>query len=127
MKRRSFIQKATLGGAGFLFLKDSFAYELGSIQPLPSLKGKKAIFVYGGWEGHEPELCRDIFVPWMRESGCEVTISDSLDIYTDKQLMDSLDFIVQLWTMGQIEKEQSDGLLEAVRRGVGIAGWHGQL
>ena len=28
-----------------------------------SLRGKKVLYVYGGWEGHEPEKCRDIFVP----------------------------------------------------------------
>ena len=27
---------------------------------------KKALFVYGGWPGHEPAKCRDIFVPWLQ-------------------------------------------------------------
>jgi len=29
--------------------------------------------------------------------------------------------------MGKIEKEQEKGLLDAVKRGVGITGWHGGL
>lgn len=41
--------------------------------------------------------------------------------------MNSVDLIVQIWTMGQISKEQEQGLLEAVKSGVGIAGWHGGL
>ena len=91
------------------------------------LKDKKSLFVWGGWNGHEPEQCRDIFVPWMRQLGAEVTVADNLDVYTDKELMDSLDFIVQIWTMGQITGKQERGLLEAIKRGVGIAGWHGGL
>jgi type 1 glutamine amidotransferase len=88
---------------------------------------KKVLFVYGGWEGHEPVKCRDLFVPWMRSLGWDVTVSDSQAPYADKGLMGSLDLVVQTWTMGTIEKEPLQGLLEAVKGGVGIAGWHGGL
>ncbi len=93
----------------------------------PEMKGKKVLFVYGGWKGHEPEKCRDIFVPWMESKGAEVIVYDNLDCYTDSVLMSGLDLIVQIWTMGTISREQEKGLLEAVKRGVGIAGWHGGL
>ena len=92
-----------------------------------SLQGKKVLFVWGGWEGHEPEKCRDIFVPWMELEGAEVIVSDSLGVYTNEDLMGSLDLVVQVWTMGKISKEQEEGLLKAVKNGVGIAGWHGGL
>lgn len=92
-----------------------------------SLKGKKVLFVYGGWEGHDPVLTRDLFVPWMRSEGAEVVVSDKLDAYTDSTLMNSLDLVVQIWTMGTITKEQEKGLLTAVKRGVGLAGWHGGI
>jgi type 1 glutamine amidotransferase len=88
---------------------------------------KRALFVYGGWEGHEPVKCRDLFVPWMKSLGWDVTVSDSQDVYADGDLMGSLDLVVQIWTMGTIEKENLQGLLEAVKGGVGIAGWHGGL
>ncbi|MCF8345983.1 MAG: ThuA domain-containing protein [Bacteroidales bacterium] len=91
------------------------------------LKGKRVLFVWGGWEGHEPEKCRDIFVPWMESEGAAVIVSDSLGVYTDSELMSSIDLIVQVWTMGSITGKQESGLLEAVRSGVGIAGWHGGL
>lgn len=97
--------------------------ELGSAGP----KEKSALFVYGGWEGHQPVECRGLFVPWMESLGWNVTVSDSQDAYADKKLMGSLDLVVQVWTMGTIEKENLKGLLEAVRGGVGIAGWHGGL
>lgn len=91
------------------------------------LKGKKVLFVYGGWEGHDPEQTKDIFVPWMRSEGAVVVVSDNLDAYTDSTLMNSLDLVVQIWTMGTITNEQEKGLLNAVRRGVGLAGWHGGI
>ena len=32
---------------------------------------KKALIVWGGWEGHEPKKCVDIFAPWLVEQGFE--------------------------------------------------------
>ncbi len=88
---------------------------------------KSALFVWGGWEGHEPKQCVDIFAPFLREQGYAVEISDTLDAYLDADMMKSLSLIVQAWTMGTITKEQEKGLLEAVASGVGLAGWHGGL
>ena len=86
---------------------------------------KKAIMVWGGWEGHEPKQCVDIFAPILEQEGFAVTISDTLDTYKDRDLMAEQDLVVPAWTMGQIEGEQEQGLLAAVDRGAGVAGWHG--
>ena len=86
-----------------------------------------ALVVWGGWEGHEPKQCADIFVPILESKGFKVIVSDSLDSYLDKELMDSLDLIVPAWTMGSITEEQEAALLEAVKSGTGIAGWHGGM
>ncbi len=88
---------------------------------------KKAIMVWGGWEGHEPKQCADIFAPILEADGFAVTISDTLDTYKDQDLMAEQDLVVPTWTMGQIEGEQEQGLLAAVDSGVGIAGWHGGM
>lgn len=93
----------------------------------PSLQGKKVLFVYGGWEGHDPIETSLLFVPWMRTEGADVTVSNTLDSYLDEELMESLDLIVQIWTMGEISKKQEKALLDAIKRGVGIAGWHGGI
>jgi hypothetical protein len=97
--------------------------------PRPAARAtrKRALFVWGGWPGHQPDRCRDIFVPWLKSVGFDVRVSDTLDAYLDQPLMKSVDLIVQIWTMGTIKKEQLKGLLEAVRGGAGIAGWHGGL
>lgn len=92
-----------------------------------SLEGKKVLFVYGGWEGHEPRQCMEILKPWLESQGADVVLSGSLDSYTDEALMSSLDLIIQTWTMGHLTGEQESGLTKAVRGGVGLAGWHGGL
>ena len=93
-----------------------------------STKAKSILFVYGGWEGHEPEKCRDLLVPWLKSNGYKVTVSPSLDSYLDTTLMSSIDLIIQIYTMSTITKEQEAGLLKAVKEdGVSIAGWHGGL
>ena len=86
---------------------------------------KSALFVWGGWEGHEPKRCVDIFAHLLQEQGYEVEISDTLDSYLDQDQMKSLSLVVQVWTMGTITDAQQRGLLEAVESGVGFAGWHG--
>ena len=88
---------------------------------------KAALMVWGGWEGHEPRQCVDVFEPYLREQGYEVEVSDTLEVYTDERKMKALDLIVPVWTQGEITREQETGLLEAVKGGVGIAGWHGGM
>ena len=88
---------------------------------------KSALVVWGGWEGHEPKQCADIFAPYLQQQGYEVEVSDTLDAYLDKDRMMSLSLVVPIWTMGTITGEQQAGLLEAVSSGVGIAGWHGGM
>jgi type 1 glutamine amidotransferase len=88
---------------------------------------RTALVVWGGWDGHQPKQCVDVFIPWLQEQGFAVTVSDSLDVYCNQPVMSSLSVIVPCWTMGTISGEQEKGLLEAVRGGVGIAGWHGGM
>jgi hypothetical protein len=93
----------------------------------PQAAKKKVLFVWGGWEGHEPKQCVDIFAPYLEKQGFEVEISHSLDSYLDAAKLKSLDLIVQAFTMATITPEQEKGLEEAVKGGVGLAGWHGGL
>ncbi len=88
---------------------------------------KSALFVWGGWEGHEPKQCVDIFAPLLRAEGYEVTISDTLDAYLNREAMQRYNLIVQVFTMATISREQEHGLLDAIRSGVGYAGWHGGM
>ena len=88
---------------------------------------KKALVVWGGWEGHEPKQCVDIFAPWLESQGFQVEVSHTLDAYLDLEKLKQLDLIVHIFTMSDISPEQEKNLEEAVKSGVGLAGWHGGL
>ncbi|MCE4566688.1 ThuA domain-containing protein [Maribellus sp. CM-23] len=124
--RRNFIKTSVAAGAGAVLIPDIVSASV-SRKSESALAGKKVLYVYGGWEGHEPKQSVDLFVPWLRSQGADVKVSDSLDAYLDEELMDSVDLIVQIWTMGTITGEQEKGLLAAVKKGAGLAGWHGGI
>jgi len=86
-----------------------------------------SLIVQGGWPGHQPRQCADLFAPFLRSNGFDVTVSDTLDAYLDTSLMSRLSLIVPIWTMGEITPAQLTGLLDAVKAGAGIAGWHGGM
>jgi len=88
---------------------------------------KSALFVCGGWEGHEPKQCSHIFARCLEKEDFKVEVSETLDSFLDEEAMKSLTLIVLSWTMGSITGDQEAGLLAAVRSGVGIAGWHGGM
>jgi uncharacterized protein len=88
---------------------------------------RSALFVWGGWAGHEPKQCVDIFAPWLETQGFSVEISDTLDAYLDLDKLKTLDLIVHIFTMSDIKGEQERNLEAAVKSGVGLAGWHGGL
>lgn len=130
LSRRKFIQASVALGAGSVLLPENVLAQgmiLNVERESTVLKGKKVLYVYGGWDGHEPRQSVDIFVPWLQAEGAEVIVSDKLDTYADKELMESLDLIVQVVTMAKITQEQEKGLLEAVKAGCGFAGWHGGI
>ncbi|MGI9254934.1 MAG: ThuA domain-containing protein [Thermomicrobiales bacterium] len=88
--------------------------------------GKRALIVAGGWEGHEPFPCAELFAGLLRRDNMEVVISDSLDSLLDPALAAN-DLIVPMYTMSTITKEQEAGLLAAVEAGSGLGGWHGGM
>lgn len=126
ISRRSFITRGAAVTAAAIITPSLLGKGLipAAVSPL---RGKRVLLVWGGWKGHDPDKCRDIFVPWMESEGAIVTVSDTLEAYVSVDLKNNIDLIVQTWTMGQIEKPQEKALLAAIKSGVGIAGWHGGL
>lgn len=88
---------------------------------------KRAMITWGGWPGHEPSQCADIFHAVLEEEGYAVEVYDTLDIYLDAAKMASYDLVTPVWTMSTITKEQEKGLLDTIRNGAGLAGWHGGM
>ncbi|MDU8884523.1 ThuA domain-containing protein [Yeosuana sp. MJ-SS3] len=94
---------------------------------LPSLEGKNILMVYGGWQGHQPDIFTERVSKWLISEGANVTISDSVGVYTQENIMNNTDLIIQYYTQGKITKEQFEGLDNALRNGIGLAGCHGGL
>ncbi len=88
---------------------------------------KKALMIWGGWEGHEPKQTVEIFAALLRENKFEVEVRDSLGVYEDLAALQSYDLISQCVTMSTITDTQEKNLLAAVESGVGFAGWHGGM
>jgi uncharacterized protein len=86
---------------------------------------KSALFVAGGWEGHEPTLLAGIFRASLESSGYRTELVETLDICCDADKLREFDLIVPVWTMGTLTNDQEKGLLDAVRSGIGLGGWHG--
>ncbi len=88
---------------------------------------KQALITWGGWSGHEPQQCANIFEQVLKNEGYNVNVINTLDCYLDANYLQSLDLIVPIWTMAEISKQQEKGLLDAVNSGAGLAGWHGGM
>ncbi len=88
---------------------------------------KRALIVWGGWEGHEPRQVAGIFARQLRRHGFEVTVSNTLDALLKLKELKAYDLIVPEWTMGTIDRPQLKNVLQAVESGVGIAGVHGGM
>jgi type 1 glutamine amidotransferase len=88
---------------------------------------KRAFITWGGWAGHEPEQTAEVFRGVLAEEGFDLVLSDSLEPFEDKGFIEQMDLIVPVWTMSEIRREQEAGLLRAVKKGSGCAGWHGGL
>jgi type 1 glutamine amidotransferase len=88
---------------------------------------RRALIVYGGWEGHSPREVAALFEGMLREAGFQVEVSDSLESLADEKHLRSLSLIVPHWTMGKIQPQHLKAVLAAVESGVGLAGCHGGM
>lgn len=88
---------------------------------------KSALVVWGGWEGHQPKETAELFAGILRDEGYAVEVSNNLDAYLDTEKLNALNLIVPVVTMSTITSEQEKGLLNAVKSGVGLGGWHGGM
>jgi type 1 glutamine amidotransferase len=88
---------------------------------------RRALIVWGGWDGHQPKEVAEIFRRVLAEGGFEVEVSDTLDAFKDEARLAGLSLIVPVWTFGKITAEQANPLFNAVKGGVGIAGCHGGM
>jgi len=87
---------------------------------------REALIVWGGWSGHEPERCAGIVAGMLEGEGFKVRVQNTTAAFADPGLA-ALSLVVPILTASKIEKAQLDNLTQAVRAGVGLAGFHGGM
>lgn len=87
---------------------------------------RKAMIVWGGWDGHEPDQCAEIYKNWLTEDGFDVRVESETKAFADPEIKD-YSLIVPVFTMSKIEPEEEKNLCAAVESGVGLAGHHGGM
>ncbi len=88
---------------------------------------KNVLIFRGGWSGHEPVPTSELVAAKLRELGHNPVLADSQECLLDPDLVRKYDLIVPVWTMGDISNEAEQALLNAVKSGVGVGGWHGGM
>lgn len=89
-------------------------------------KKPTALIVWGGWHGHDPDLCASMYRTWLTAAGYDVRVETKTAVFADPAIHD-LSLIVPIFTMSKIEKAEAVNLCAAVQNGVGVAGHHGGM
>jgi type 1 glutamine amidotransferase len=84
------------------------------------------MIVWGGWAGHDPDLCASIIRGWLRAEGFDVRVETKTEVFLDPDIKE-YSLIIPIYTMSKIEKPEALALCDAVKGGVGLAGHHGGM
>ena len=94
---------------------------------------KKALIVYGGWPGHQPEKCNEILTEMLVPDGYEIRSEYSTSAFA-QDYVHEMDLIIPIVTMafhhspsGEIKKNEVNNVVKAVVNGCGLAGHHGGM
>ena len=110
----------------FIYLAVTFFFSQQLAQS-QNLKDKNVLIVWGGWEGHNPKLFSNIIESWLNDNSANITIKNSLDIYSNYNDLIKFDLIIQSVTQSSITPQQEKNLFKAVQNGVGFTGAHGGI
>jgi hypothetical protein len=87
---------------------------------------REAMIVWGGWPGHEPEICAHIIADMLKEENFDVRLETSTKVFADPAISE-LSLIVPIYTQSKIEEDEVNNLTTAVENGVGLGGYHGGM
>ncbi|MDX2185997.1 MAG: ThuA domain-containing protein [Opitutaceae bacterium] len=88
---------------------------------------KKALFLNGGWDGHQPAAIYELFERELRKRGVHASAAGSLDLLDDRDALSNFDLIIPNWTVGTITNKQEENLAAVIAAGTGLAGIHGGM
>ncbi|MCO5227268.1 MAG: ThuA domain-containing protein [Thermomicrobiales bacterium] len=89
------------------------------------MSAKRALFLWGGWEFHDPLNTSRRFASALEGRGYDVTLTNDATVLDAD--VSAFDLIVVCMTMAEITDQQERNLLAAVATGTELGGWHGGL
>src|SRR5688500_17493903 len=81
---------------------------------LRHMANKRALIVWGGWDGHEPDKVANLFEEILKAEGFDVEVSGTLDSFADADKVKSMNLLVPVITMSEITNEQFNPVAQAV-------------
>jgi type 1 glutamine amidotransferase len=76
-------------------------------QTMGTIADKKVLLVWGGWEGHKPELFSKIVAEWPQEEKANFQIVEGVGVYDDLEKLMEYDLIVQSVTQSELSKSKN--------------------
>jgi len=86
----------------------------------------KALIVWGGWEGHQPEKGAHLVAEMLANDGFDVHVTSDYGAFGAPDLADN-NLVVPIITSDQIDRALIKSLVAAVRGGVGLGSYHGGI
>ena len=89
---------------------------------------KKALIVWGGWDGHQPKETAELLKEILKAEAFDVEVTNNYkEAFADAEKLKSIDLIVPCITMDKAEGEWVKNVSDAVAAGTGMAGCHGGM
>ncbi len=88
---------------------------------------KRALFLSGGWAGHEPAETTAIVATALKARGFDTEVATRTEALEEAEHLRSFDLIVPNWSMGTLSQSAEQALLDTIAAGTGLAGWHGGM
>jgi uncharacterized protein len=87
---------------------------------------KKALIIWGGWEGHKPEITAERLSIELQKRGWQTTVTSNFGILLNEDIS-SYDVIVPIWSCGIQGDIYLNELLNVIKSGTGLATFHGGI
>lgn len=89
----------------------------------PQDKDRRALVIWGGWEGHQPEQVAELIEAGLRQRSFTVSLADNVNALLSEDL-EKVDLIVPVWSRGIPASSALQALLRGVQAGAGLATLH---
>jgi type 1 glutamine amidotransferase len=87
---------------------------------------KRALIVWGGWAGHEPEASAETVAGFLRADGFAVDVTSDYARLGDDRI-GGYDLVIPIITNDEIDRDIVRRLSDAVRAGTGLGGHHAAM